>query len=113
MEKKPSYLEKLMNSVAEPGLYPGWNIPLWRRDWWRFVSLLLVLLVAHLWRVNPPLWIQALPILDPVMDRPKRINDGFIGQVLFELVRLKLEEIEFLLAVECCTECTIEDSLSS
>ena len=89
----------------------GRKANVWRRNSRRLVSLLLVLFVAHFRRVDAALWVQILPLLDPVMQRPCRLDKRVIRQVLFMLCRLKLEKLKLLLTVEGGAEDTAEDDL--
>jgi hypothetical protein len=100
-----------MDGVSQAVLCLGRNADFRWRNRRRLVSLLLVLLVAHFRRVDAALWVQVLPILDPIMQRPRRLDNGVIGQVLLVVRRLKLEKLKLLLTVEGGAEYPAENDL--
>lgn len=100
-----------MDRISQAVLCLGRNAEVRWRNRRRLVGLLLVLLVAHFRRVDAALWVHVLPILDPVVQRPRRLDNGVIGQVLLVVRRLKLEKLKLLLAVESGAEYPVENDL--
>jgi len=98
-----------MDGVSQAVLCLGRNVDIRWRNRRRLVSLLLVLL-AHFRRVDAAL-VQVLPFLDPIMQRPRRLDNGVIGQVLLVMRRLKLEKLKLLLTVEGSAEYPVENDL--
>jgi hypothetical protein len=100
-----------MDCVSQAVLCLGWNAEIRGRNRGRLVSLLLVLLVAHLGRVDATLGVQALPILDPIVQRPCRLDNGVVRQVFLVVRRLKFKEFKLLLTIKGGAECPVKDDL--